>query len=238
MLRHDGRLAHQLRPVQIIPHAVSYAEGSARIEMGHTHVLCAASVDSGVPSWLRGQGRGWITGEYALLPRATHTRTRRERNGPGGRTQEIQRLIGRALRSAVNLEALGEHTLIVDCDVLQADGGTRTAAITGGYVALALALKWMRENDKIAIDPIQHAVAAVSVGVVGNNLLLDLDYAEDSVAHMDCNVVQTAAGTLVEVQGTAEGTAASRAQFDTLLDMASQGIKQLLMVQQMALEAV
>lgn len=236
MSRHDGRLPDQLRPVQITPGAAPYAEGSALIEMGGTRVLCAASVETSIPGWLRGQGRGWITGEYALLPRSTLTRTRRERNGPGGRTQEIQRLIGRALRAAVDLNRLGEHMIVVDCDVLQADGGTRTAAITGGYVALALALQQMQASGMLEENPLQCAIAAVSVGFVHNEALLDLDYSEDSAADVDCNVVQTNLGELVEVQSTAEGTPINRAQLNLLLDRAGQGIITLLEVQRNALE--
>jgi ribonuclease PH len=198
-------------------------------------VLCAASVEDYVPGWLRGQGRGWVSGEYALLPRSTHTRTRRERAGAGGRTQEIQRLIGRSLRAAVDLVALGEHMITVDCDVLQADGGTRTAAITGGFVALALALRKLRADGKLASDPLARAVAAVSVGIVGGELLLDLDYSEDSHADMDCNVVQTDGGAFVEVQGTAEGEPVSRAQLDALLDLAGGGIGRLITAQRAAL---
>jgi ribonuclease PH len=203
--------------------------------MGGTHVLCAASAEQGVPHWLRGQGRGWVTGEYALLPRATLTRTRRERNGPGGRTQEIQRLIGRALRAAIDLEKLGEYTITVDCDVLRADGGTRTAAITGGYVALALALTRLHAEGALQEMPLRGAVAAVSVGIVGGEALLDLDYREDSQADIDCNIVQTSSGEYVEVQSTAEGTPCSRTQLDALLDLAHQGIAELLLFQQTAL---
>jgi ribonuclease PH len=199
--------------------------------MGNTRVLCAASVESGVPAWLRGQERGWITAEYALLPRSTHTRTRRERGSISGRTQEIQRLIGRSLRAAVDLTLLGDYTITIDCDVLQADGGTRTAAITGGYVALVQALLALRAAGELPDDPLRHAVAAVSVGIVAQEVLLDLEYSEDSQADIDCNVVQTASGTLIEVQSTAEGAPATRAQFDTMLDLASQGIRELLAAQ-------
>lgn len=235
MPRHDGRLAHQLRPVRIVPGAALYAEGSALIEMGNTRVLCTASVEEGVPLWLRGQGRGWVTGEYALLPRATHTRTRRERTGPAGRTQEIQRLIGRALRASVDQSLLGDYTITVDCDVLQADGGTRTASITGGYVALMLALKQLRVTGKLMSDPYRHAVAAVSVGMVAGEMLLDLDYDEDSRADIDCNIVQTDTGTFVEVQSTAEGIPCSRTQLNSLIDIATMGITELLAVQRAAL---
>ncbi|NTV63124.1 MAG: ribonuclease PH [Oscillochloris sp.] len=235
MARHDGRLPGELRVIEIIPGYAPYAEGSALISCGNTRVLCVASVEEQVPGWLRGQKRGWVTGEYALLPRSTHTRTRRERAGASGRTQEIQRLIGRALRAAVNLEALGERVITVDCDVIQADGGTRTAAITGGYVALALALRKLQADGLIGADPLLRAVAAVSVGIVGGQLLLDLDYREDSHADLDCNVVQTASGAFVEVQGTAEGEPVERAQFDALLDLAGHGISRLLAAQRIAL---
>jgi ribonuclease PH len=231
MPRHDGRQPDELRPITIVPGACAYAEGSALIEVGATRVLCAASVEKDVPPWLRGQGRGWVTGEYALLPRSTHTRTRRERNGPGGRTQEIQRLIGRALRAAVDLEMLGERVVMVDCDVLQADGGTRTAAITGGYVALTLALQRLQADGTLTESPLRCAVAAVSVGIVDGDLLLDLDYHEDSQADVDCNVAQTDSGSLIEVQSTAEGTPMQRTQLDALLDLAEHGIATLLAAQ-------
>ncbi|MFQ3661673.1 MAG: ribonuclease PH [Chloroflexaceae bacterium] len=238
MLRQDGRRPNQLRPVEIIPNAAPYAEGSALIVCGNTRVLCAASVEESLPAWLRGQGRGWITAEYALLPRSTLTRTRRERSGASGRTQEIQRLIGRALRAAVALEELGERLITVDCDVLQADGGTRTAAITGGYVALALACRRLVADGVLARSPLIRAVAAVSAGSVDGALLLDLDYSEDSRADMDCNVVMTDSGEFVEVQGTAEGTPVSRERFNALVDLAAEGIGELLVVQRRALGRV
>lgn len=236
-LRHSGRRFDQLRPLTITTGIAAHAEGSALIQMGATRVLCTASVEAGVPPWLRGQSRGWVTAEYALLPRSTHTRTRRERNGPGGRTHEIQRLIGRSLRVAVDLSLLGDYTVTIDCDVLQADGGTRTAAITGGYVALAQALAHMRAAGQLEPDPLRTAVAAVSVGYVGGSALLDLDYAEDSAADVDCNVVQTAAGGLVEVQATAEGVPIDREKLNTLLDLAAVGVAELLTAQQVALAA-
>lgn len=235
MLRKDGRAADQLRPVRIALDPFGFAEGSALIEMGGTRVLCAASVEEGVPPWLRGQGQGWITGEYALLPRSTTTRTRRERNGPSGRTQEIQRLIGRSLRVAVDMKLLGERTVTIDCDVLQADGGTRTAAITGGYVALALALHRTAGRGQSQHSPLVLAVAAVSAGYVGGVALLDLDYHEDSGADLDCNVVQTGDGGVVEVQCTAEGRAVTRAELDALLDLMAGGIDTLLAAQRDAL---
>lgn len=232
MPRLYNRLPHQLRPVRITPDAVPYAEGSCLMEMGHTRVLCAASVETGVPSWLRDQPQGWITAEYALLPRSTTMRTRRERISPSGRTQEIQRLIGRSLRLAVDLTMLEGYTITLDCDVVQADGGTRTAAITGGYVALVLALNHMCAAGYISHNPLRCALAAVSVGVVHGAVLLDLDYSEDSSAEVDCNVVQTAQGELVEVQSTAEQVPVNRARFNELLDLAGQGIVELLTYQQ------
>ena len=235
MTRRDGRRPDELRALEISIGAAPYAEGSALIVCGNTRVLCAASVEASVPGWLRGQGRGWVSGEYALLPRATLTRNRRERNGAGGRTHEIQRLIGRALRAAVDLPALGERLITIDCDVLQADGGTRTAAITGGYVALALACRRLVEQGTLARSPLVRGVAAVSAGVVGGELLLDLDYGEDSGADMDCNLVMTDAGEIVELQGTAEGEPVPRARLNALIDLAAGGITQLLAAQQAAL---
>lgn len=236
MARQNGRRADELRPLAITVGAAPYAEGSALIVCGQTRVLCAASVEESIPGWLRGQGRGWVTAEYALLPRATHTRSRRERNGAGGRTKEIERLIGRALRAAVDLPALGERLITVDCDVLQADGGTRTAAITGGYVALALACRRLVAQGKLTRSPLVRAVAAVSAGIVGGELLLDLDYGEDSGADLDCNVAMTDAGAFVEIQGTAEGEPAPREQLDALIDLAAGGVRQLLAAQRAALE--
>ncbi len=236
MTRLDGRPADALRPTRITPGVLDYAEGSALIEVGRTRVLCAASVENRVPPFLLGQGQGWITAEYALLPRSTLTRTPRERGQVGGRTMEIQRLIGRSLRAVTDLAALGERTITVDCDVLQADGGTRTAAITGAYVALALALDRLRRDGGLAISPLRTAVAAVSVGVVDGELLLDLCYEEDSRAAVDCNVVWTADGRLVEVQGTAEGDPFDRAALDALLDLAWRGVQCLFVLQAHAIE--
>jgi ribonuclease PH len=231
MPRNDGRAPDQLRPLRITLDTFGFAEGSALIELGGTRVLCAASVEENVPPWLRGKGQGWVTGEYALLPRSTTTRTRRERNGASGRTQEIQRLIGRSLRAAVDMRAMGDRTITIDCDVLQADGGTRTAAITGGYIALALALHRLVERGALAASPLREAIAAVSAGYVGGEALLDLDYSEDSIADLDCNVVQTGSGGVVEVQCTAENRAIDRAQLNALLDMVDAGIRTLLDVQ-------
>jgi len=228
-------MVDQLRPLRISLDPFGFAEGAALIEMGGTRVLCAASIEENVPPWLRGKGQGWVTGEYALLPRSTTTRTRRERNGASGRTQEIQRLIGRALRVAVDMRRLGERTVTLDCDVLQADGGTRTAAITGGYVALALALHRYAASGKIERSPLTQMVAAVSAGYVGGVALLDLDYSEDSSADLDCNVVQTGDGGIVEVQCTAEGRAVTRAELDALLDLVAGGIRRLLEAQRLAL---
>ena len=235
MQRNDGRAAYQLRPIQIAINTFGYAEGSALIDMGATRVLCTASVERGVPPWMRGQGRGWVTAEYALLPRSTTTRTRRERSGASGRTQEIQRLIGRALRAAVDLTLLGEHTITIDCDVLQADGGTRTAAISGGYLALALALRRLVHRGDLPQSPLTCSIAAVSAGYVAGQALVDLNYQEDSAADLDCNLVQTHTGAIVEVQCTAEARAISRAEFDALIDLAGHGISELLAAQQAAL---
>ncbi|HSL83002.1 MAG TPA: ribonuclease PH [Thermoanaerobaculia bacterium] len=227
--RPGGRAADALRPVRIEPGALKYAEGSALIEMGDTRVLVAASVERRVPPFLRDTGTGWVTGEYAMLPRATHTRSAREvtRGRPSGRTAEIQRLIGRSLRSVTDLAALGEATVTVDCDVLQADGGTRTAAITGAYVALAQALAGMLLAGDIARWPLARQVAAVSVGIVGGVPALDLEYVEDSEAEVDMNVVATTDGSLIEVQGTGERRSFSREEMDRLIDLALSGIARL-----------
>ncbi|HEU4321916.1 MAG TPA: ribonuclease PH [Roseiflexaceae bacterium] len=235
MQREDGRAPDALRPLRITLDAYGFAEGAALIEQGGTRVLCTVSLEDGVPGWMRGQGRGWVTGEYAMLPRATTTRTRRERAGASGRTQEIQRLIGRSLRVAVDMQRLGERTVTVDCDVLQADGGTRTASITGGFVALALALHRLRERGAIDRRPLVKTVAAVSVGYVRGVPLLDLNYAEDSGAEMDCNVVQTGDGGIIEVQCTAEDRPVSRGELDQLLDLAAAGIRSLQEAQRSAL---
>ena len=231
--RTDGRAHNELRPVQITPGFLSYAEGSVLIEMGNTRVVCAASLEDRVPPFLRNQGQGWLTAEYAMLPRSTQTRTARElgRGGPSGRTHEIQRLIGRSLRAVADMKALGERTLTIDCDVLQADGGTRTAAITGAYVAFALASNQLLKIGKIARPLTNSQVAAVSVGIVGNTPLLDLKYDEDSRADVDMNVVCTSDGRFIELQGTAEREPFSRSQMDELLALASQGIEVLVGLQ-------
>ncbi|KAB8139897.1 ribonuclease PH [Chloroflexia bacterium SDU3-3] len=235
MQRSDERAADQIRPLRITLDTFGYGEGSALIEQGGTRVLCTASVEAGVPGWLRGQGQGWVTGEYSLLPRSTTTRSRRERSGASGRTQEIQRLIGRSLRAAVDMQLLGEHTITIDCDVLQADGGTRCASITGGYLALALALHRMVRRGDLAQLPLVQAVAAISAGYVGGSALLDLDYSEDSTAEMDCNIIQTSTGGIVEVQCTAERRAVTRAELNSLLDLGEAGIATLLEAQRQAL---
>lgn len=231
--RSDGRTPDQLRPVTIETGAQAFAEGSALITAGQTRVLCAASVADDVPPWLRDSGQGWVTAEYAMLPRATHERTPREsaRGRVKGRTHEIQRLIGRSLRAAVDLEGLGAHAITVDCDVLQADGGTRTAAITGGWVALAQALDALVARGRLASPPALQPVTAVSVGLVDGQARLDLDYAEDSTASVDMNVVVAGDGRLIEVQGTAESEPFSRAELDRLMDLAMGGCAELLGVQ-------
>src|SRR5262245_33322466 len=218
--RPSGRRADQLRPLRITRHYTKHAEGSVLIAMGDTHVLCTASVEEGVPTFLKGKGRGWLTAEYGMLPRATNTRTRREAadGRQSGRTQEIQRLIGRSLRSVADLSALGERTIKIDCDVLQADGGTRCASITGACVALADAISWCRIHGLVEGEPLRDFVAAVSVGVVNGAPMLDLDYAEDSACDSDMNVVMTAGGGFVEVQGTAEGAPFTRAEMQTLVE--------------------
>jgi ribonuclease PH len=236
-MRPSGRKAEELRAVRLTRGYTKHAEGSVLVEFGDTRVLCTVSVEPRVPPFLRGQGRGWITAEYGMLPRATHTRGDREaaRGKQSGRTQEIQRLVGRALRAVVDLAALGEHTLQLDCDVLQADGGTRTAAITGAFVAVHDALGWMRAKGMIATLPVNDFVAAVSVGLYQGNAVLDLDYAEDSACQADMNVVMTGAGHFVEVQGTAEGEPFERAELDQLLAIAAGGIAELVAHQRRAL---
>ena len=236
-VRPDGRSPDQLRPVTIEPGAVAYAEGSALIAMGDTRVLCAASIEERVPAFRKGSGLGWVTAEYAMLPRSTHTRTDRDgRKGRvDGRAQEIQRLIGRSLRAAIDFGALGERSIIIDCDVLQADGGTRTAAITGGWVALALAVERLREAGLAARNPLRWPVAAVSVGIVTGEARLDLSYLEDSAADTDMNCVGTAEGRFIELQGTAEQAPFSRAEMDVMLALADSGLRLLHEEQQRAL---
>src|SRR5438874_3520623 len=230
--RIDGRAPRQLRPVRITVDFLDYAEGSVLIEMGNTRVLCAASVEERVPPFLEGKGQGWVTAEYSMLPRSTHTRAPREREGKvGGRTQEIQRLVGRSLRASVDMMTLGPRSILLDCDVLQADGGTRTASITGAYVALYRACSLLMKRGLLAVHPVRTAVAATSAGVVGGEILLDLCYAEDSRAEVDFNVVMTAQHEFIEVQGTGEGGVFSRATMDKIIALAEQGIDQLLEAQ-------
>jgi len=236
-MRASGRQPDQLRPVRITRHYTCHAEGSVLVEFGDTKVLCTASVEAGVPRWLKGKGEGWITAEYGMLPRATHTRNAREasKGKQGGRTLEIQRLIGRSLRAMVDLKKLGENTITIDCDVLQADGGTRTAAITGGAVALVDALSFMLAKKMIKNDPLTGLVAAISVGIVKGVPLLDLEYTEDSACDTDMNVVITQHGGIIEIQGTAEGKPFSRDETVALLDLAEAGVKALVQEQQRAL---
>ncbi len=233
--RPNGRAADALRAVSLTRGAVPNAEGSCLIAFGHTRVLCAVSVEDGVPGWKKGKGEGWLTAEYAMLPRATHTRTARERGQVGGRTQEIQRLIGRSVRAMLDDFKWGEFTLKVDCDVLQADGGTRTAAITGAAVAVCEAFDWMVRTNRIAVSPVKRRVAAVSVGVVGGAPVLDLEYEEDVRADVDANVVMSSEGRFVEVQGTGEHGTFARGELDTLLDLAATGIQALDLAQRQAL---
>jgi ribonuclease PH len=237
--RSDGRGARAARPLRLTPHFVGTAEGSVLIEAGHTRVLCNASVESTLPGWLRNSGRGWVTAEYGMLPRATLTRTPREseRGKISGRTHEIQRLIGRSLRSVVDMKLLGERTVVLDCDVIQADGGTRTAAITGACTAFAIAIGKLVEAGTLKQNPLREMVAATSVGIVDGRVLLDLNYEEDSRAEVDMNVVMTASGGLVETQATAERDTYSRAQLSEMLDAAEAGIRDLLTAQQACLQA-
>lgn len=234
-----GRAADQLRPVSITPHFLPHADGSALIACGNTKVICTASIDESVPPFLRGKNQGWVTAEYGMLPASTASRMRREaaQGKQSGRTQEIQRLIGRSLRAAVDLSRLGERQILIDCDVIQADGGTRTASITGAYVALHLAIGKLLAAGKLAHNPIREAVAAVSLGIVGGVPLLDLDYPEDSGCDSDINLVMTASGNIIEIQGTAEGAAFSLAALTQLIALGQQGIAELLQHQQAAIAA-
>ena len=236
--RPSGRAANELREVRFTRKFTSHAEGSVLVEFGETRVLCTASVETRVPPWMKGSGRGWVTAEYGMLPRSTHTRSRREasQGRQGGRTMEIQRLIGRALRAVVDLDALGEMTITLDCDVLQADGGTRTASITGAYVALADAIDDLLRGGRLKRNPLHGAVASVSVGIVDGVPVLDLDYAEDSNAETDMNVVMNGGGHFIEIQGTAEGHAFRRDEMDRMLDLAGAGITRLLELQESARE--
>ncbi len=238
MKRIDGRAYDELRPIKIVPGYQSFAEGSALIKLGNTRVLCAVSIEERVPPFLKGSGTGWITAEYAMLPRATVTRSQRDSvtGRVGGRNQEIQRLIGRSLRASADLSSLGERTLIVDCDVIQADGGTRTAAITGSYVALHQAMEKLMDMGVISSVPLKCAVAATSVGIVNSYMMVDLCYDEDSRAEVDFNIVMTSKGEFVEVQGTAEGKPFTRQAIDDLLALAEKGIRQLFTAQQEVLK--
>jgi len=239
MSRPSGRAADATRPVRFTRHFTRHAEGSVLVEFGDTRVLCTASVEEKVPGWLRGKGSGWVTAEYGMLPRATHSRTRREAasGSQSGRTLEIQRLIGRALRAVVDLEALGERTVTLDCDVLQADGGTRTAAISGAYVALVDAVSRLRAQRLCTREPVHGMVAAVSVGICNGAPVLDLDYAEDSSAETDMNVVMNDAGGFIELQGTAEGHAFRQAELESMLGLARSGIAHIMQLQREALGA-
>jgi ribonuclease PH len=238
-MRTDNRQPGQMRPVEIIPNYLMTAEGSALIKVGHTHVLCAASVEDSVPPFLRNSGKGWVTAEYSMLPRATAKRTPREvtKGRPSGRTHEIQRLIGRALRAVIDTAALGERTIAIDCDVIQADGGTRTASITGAYVALALAIRHLSKFGALKKPPLGDSVAAVSVGILNGEPLLDLNYEEDSRADVDMNIVMTGGGKFIEVQGTAEHKPFDEAQMAHLVALARQGIADLGEIQKRAIGA-
>ncbi len=232
-MRDDGRLSEQLRPTRLTPDYLIHAEGSVLVEAGRTRVICAASVEDRVPPFRRNTGKGWVTAEYGMLPRATNTRSQRESTAGrvGGRTQEIQRLIGRSLRAVTRLEALGERTITLDCDVIQADGGTRTASITGAFVALVLAVEKMREREMIRTMPVQDYVAATSVGIVEGEPMLDLAYSEDSKAEVDMNIVKTGSGLYIELQGTAETVPFGREALNRLLDLGDTGIRQLIALQ-------
>ena len=234
-MRHNGRTADQLRNLEIIPNVNLYAEGSCLIKCGNTHVLCTASVENEVPAWLKGQQKGWITAEYGLLPRSTQTRVARETKGIGGRTHEIQRLVGRSLRAAVDLTSMPEICIKIDCDVLQADGGTRTASISGGFVALYLALNKLVKEGRLPRNPIRENVAAVSCGICNGEPVLDLDYDEDSHADADTNFVLTESGRIVELQATAEGATFSEAEFNELFRLAKHGIHQIIKAQKKVL---
>jgi len=238
--RSFDRTTRDLRPITIEPGYIKNAEGSALISMGDTRVICTASVEPRVPGWLRGSGSGWVTAEYGMLPRSTNTRNDREaaRGKQGGRTQEIQRLIGRSLRAATNLQAIGEQTITLDCDVIQADGGTRTASITGAWVALAMAIEWMQRAGGLATSPLKTQVGAISVGLFESTTLLDLDYREDSSAGVDFNVVMLGTGQLVEVQGTGEEKPFSKAAMQRILDLAESGIQSLSSLQKETIEAI
>lgn len=238
IMRPSGRNPDQLREIRFTCHYTKHAEGSVLVEFGDTRVLCTASVDNGVPRFLKGKGEGWVTAEYGMLPRSTHSRMDREagRGKQGGRTLEIQRLIGRSLRAAMDMKALGENTIVIDCDVIQADGGTRTASITGGFVAMSIAIEHLLKTNRIKKSPLHGQLASVSVGIFNGTPVLDLDYAEDSQAETDMNVVMNDAGSFIEVQGTAEGHAFRKDELNAMLELAESGIKQLLEKQREALQ--
>jgi ribonuclease PH len=231
ILRPDGRTPQQLRPISFIPEFVQYPEGSVLVTWGNTRVLCNLTIQDGVPKWLSGNNQGWMTAEYALLPRSTHTRTARETSGLKGRTQEIRRLIGRSLRMAVDLSLIGERTLLLDCDVIQADGGTRVASITGGYLALALGLKPLIDSGTISADALHPPIGAVSVGIISGQPMLDLNYKEDSQADVDLNIVMTADQRFIEIQGTAEDEPFSQQALNEMLALAKMGIQQIISLQ-------
>lgn len=233
MSRNDGRAPNEMRPVSIKKNFIKHAEGSVLIQVGHTKVICNASVEEKVPPFLRDKNQGWVTAEYSMLPRSTHTRTPREssRGKVSGRTQEIQRLIGRSLRTVVDMDQLGERTIWIDCDVIQADGGTRTASITGAFVAMCLAMKQLKKDKLIATIPVKDFVAATSVGILEGKKILDLDYSEDSVAEVDMNIVKTGKGGFVEIQGTAEQEPFSEKEMEAMLSLANKGIKELITLQ-------
>ena len=237
-MRHAGRKNNELRKIEFTVNYTKHAEGSVLAIFGDTKVLCTASVESNVPRWIRGQGSGWITAEYGMLPRATHTRSNREatRGKQSGRTQEIQRLIGRAMRGAINLKALGEKTITLDCDVIQADGGTRTAAISGAYLALKIAINNLLQKSLISIDPLTNYLGAISVGIYQDEPILDLNYLEDSSAETDMNIVMNGLGEFIEVQGTAEGRAFKKTELDKMLTFAELGIQEIIMLQKKAFE--
>ena len=235
MTRVDGRSNDQLRKISIEKNFTKHAEGSVLVSFGDTKVICTASIDEKVPPFLRGKGEGWVTAEYAMLPRATNTRVERDRKNVSGRTIEIQRLIGRALRAAVDFKKLGERSILIDCDVIQADGGTRTAAITGAFVALRMAVNKLMAENKLTVDPIIESVAAVSVGIIDGEQMLDLAYVEDSKAEVDMNIIMTASCKIVEIQGTAEHKTFERSQLNELIDLGEKGIKELIVAQNTAL---
>jgi len=234
-MRTNNRQADELRKVEIIPDFNLYAEGSCLIKCGNTHVICTASVENKLPSWFKTEEKGWITAEYSLLPRSTATRNNRETKGAGGRTHEIQRLIGRALRAAVDLNLLKGYTITIDCDVIQADGGTRTASITGSFVALSIAIEKLLKEQKITVNPIREPIAAISAGICNGEALLDLEYSEDSAADVDANFVLTESGKIIEIQGTAEGEPFTKEEYDILYNYAYKGIQQLISAQKEAI---